>query len=254
MRHSRPVLGFLALVWVSSASFAQTSDSGRPIESAPAGVVASPDYGVSSTSIYNIAADDMMARLGQWSNHQLFNNGEVLPLDVGTLDVSGPMHLPSGVILESAEIFYFDNAPSNNPAGFFAVASTTGAIDSLGTIPFPNTSAGDVSVEFLFPPNTVVDNEANHYSINLTLQDNDGTHHRFRRARIHYRRQVSPAPAFATFGDVPTDHPFHRFVEALVASGITAGCGGGQYCPDLAVTRGQMAVFLSIALGLHFPN
>jgi hypothetical protein len=51
---------------------------------------------------------------------------------------------------------------------------------------------------------------------------------------------------------VPTTHPFFQFVEALVASGITAGCGGGNYCPDAALTRGQMAVFLSKALGLHF--
>jgi hypothetical protein len=26
------------------------------------------------------------------------------------------------------------------------------------------------------------------------------------------------------------------------------------YCPDQPVTRGQMAVFLAKALGLHFPN
>jgi hypothetical protein len=37
-----------------------------------------------------------------------------------------------------------------------------------------------------------------------------------------------------------------------VKSGITAGCGGGNYCLDAALTRGQMAVFLSKALGLHF--
>jgi hypothetical protein len=56
----------------------------------------------------------------------------------------------------------------------------------------------------------------------------------------------------ATFGDVPTNHQFFRFIEALVSSGITSGCGGGNYCPNDPVTRGQMAVFLSTALGLHF--
>lgn len=71
---------------------------------------------------------------------------------------------------------------------------------------------------------------------------------------VHWRRTVSPAPATATFGDVGTAHPFFRFVEALAASGITGGCGGGQFCPDSAVTRGQMAVFLATALGLHHPN
>jgi S-layer homology domain len=65
--------------------------------------------------------------------------------------------------------------------------------------------------------------------------------------------QVSPAPGAATFGDVPTGHPFFQFVEALAASGITAGCGNGNFCPDAPLTRGQMAVFLSKALGLHWP-
>jgi hypothetical protein len=63
---------------------------------------------------------------------------------------------------------------------------------------------------------------------------------------------VSPAPASATFNDVPTNHPFFQFVEALSASGITAGCQAAPplYCPDSPVTRGQMAVFLAKALGL----
>lgn len=76
---------------------------------------------------------------------------------------------------------------------------------------------------------------------------------KLRQVRLLWKPQVSPAPAFATFADVPVGHPFHRFVEALVASGITGGCGGGLYCPDQPVTRGQMAVFLSAALGLHWP-
>jgi hypothetical protein len=70
--------------------------------------------------------------------------------------------------------------------------------------------------------------------------------------RATWHRQVSPPPPLATFNDVPTDHPFFQFVEALVASGITAGCGSGNYCPDAPLTRGQMAVFLAKALGLHW--
>jgi hypothetical protein len=75
----------------------------------------------------------------------------------------------------------------------------------------------------------------------------------FSRGRAGWFRQVSPAPMAATFTDVPTTHPFFRFVEALFASGITAGCGSGNFCPNDPVTRGQMAVFLAAALGLHFP-
>lgn len=75
-----------------------------------------------------------------------------------------------------------------------------------------------------------------------------------RMARVLWRRQVSPAPASATFGDVPTGHPFFPYVEALVDSGVTAGCGdGSDYCPGAPVTRGQMAVFIAKALGMHWP-
>lgn len=61
-----------------------------------------------------------------------------------------------------------------------------------------------------------------------------------------------PAPATATFDDVPTSHLFFQQIEVLVDSGITAGCGGGDFCPNAPLTRGQMAAFLAKALGLHW--
>ncbi len=73
------------------------------------------------------------------------------------------------------------------------------------------------------------------------------------KVQVLWTRQVSPAPATASFTDVPTSHPFFPYVEALVKSGVTGGCGGGNYCPDSALTRGQMAVFLAKALGLEWP-
>jgi len=77
---------------------------------------------------------------------------------------------------------------------------------------------------------------------------------RFSGVEIWWHRSISPAPAVATFNDVPTGHPFFQYIEALAASGITGGCGNGNYCPDAPLTRGQMAVFLSKALGLHFSG
>ena len=85
--------------------------------------------------------------------------------------------------------------------------------------------------------------------INVDAIHNGG----FSWVEIWWKRTVSPAPATATFNDVPTSDPAFQFVEALAASGITAGCGGGNYCPDAGLTRRQMAVFLSKALGLHWP-
>ncbi|HKD16980.1 MAG TPA: S-layer homology domain-containing protein [Thermoanaerobaculia bacterium] len=73
-------------------------------------------------------------------------------------------------------------------------------------------------------------------------------------AEVWWHLQVSPAPASATFTDVPTTSPIFQYVEALASSGITAGCGGGNYCPNNPVTRGQMAVFLAKALGLNWGS
>jgi hypothetical protein len=46
------------------------------------------------------------------------------------------------------------------------------------------------------------------------------------------------------FLDVPPQQIFHDFVNTVARNGVTAGCGGGNYCPDASVTRAQMAVFL----------
>ncbi len=47
-----------------------------------------------------------------------------------------------------------------------------------------------------------------------------------------------------SFTDVLTSNQFYFFVESLFHSGVTGGCGVGIYCPNSAVTRAQMAVFL----------
>ena len=88
--------------------------------------------------------------------------------------------------------------------------------------------------------------------LQVKFGDNADSTTRFAGAIIGYRLEPSPAPGYASFNDVPEGHPFHQFVEALYASGITAGCGSGNFCPDAPLTRGQMAVFLSKALGLYW--
>ena len=69
---------------------------------------------------------------------------------------------------------------------------------------------------------------------------------------VYYKLQVSPAPASASFTDVPTGHWAFQFIQALRSSGITTGCTATTYCPDANVTRAEMAVFMSRALGLAF--
>ncbi len=46
------------------------------------------------------------------------------------------------------------------------------------------------------------------------------------------------------YADVPCPGLYTDFIEQLAAEGITGGCGGGNYCPENLVTRGQTAVFL----------
>jgi hypothetical protein len=56
---------------------------------------------------------------------------------------------------------------------------------------------------------------------------------------------VTPVHAyFADFLDVPQSDIFHVYVEAIFRAGVTAGCGGGDYCRDAAAVRKQMAVFV----------
>ena len=55
---------------------------------------------------------------------------------------------------------------------------------------------------------------------------------------------VLPGGFFSDFLDVPQEDIFHADVEKVFRNGITAGCGGGNYCRNNPVTRAQMAVFL----------
>jgi CSLREA domain-containing protein len=53
-----------------------------------------------------------------------------------------------------------------------------------------------------------------------------------------------PPTCTGIFEDVPCPSQFADWIEQLSAEGITAGCGGDNYCPDNPVRRDQMAVFL----------
>ena len=52
------------------------------------------------------------------------------------------------------------------------------------------------------------------------------------------------------FNDVSTSYWAAAWIKQLAAEGITSGCGGGNYCPDDAVTRAQMAKFLVLTFNL----
>jgi putative ABC transport system substrate-binding protein len=166
-----------------------------------------------------------------------------------------PFSLPSGAQIVAIELEAFDNDPNGlvNANRFRCpVGSSTGCLGTgVGVNTLLSETPGEVRLRGDVTVPITVDKAAETWVLRVGIHGTSGLT-RLGGLRVFYRLQVSPAPALASFSDVPTSHPFFQFVEALAASGITVGCGGGNFCPDAPLTRGQMAVFLSTALGLHF--
>jgi hypothetical protein len=60
----------------------------------------------------------------------------------------------------------------------------------------------------------------------------------------------TPPACTGIFDDVPCPSMFADWIEELYNRGITAGCGGNNFCPDVATTRDQEAVFVTKNWGL----
>jgi hypothetical protein len=174
----------------------------------------------------------------------------------GTLTSS--LHLPAGVLIDHIELDACDEDAVNDiGAVVFSICGDSGGGPS-----------GCSTIDSITPPTgqpgcyfhtgtaglnyTLQDNTNNDYVFEVGLPNSNTVG--FRGLKVYYKLQVSPAPGSPTFGDVPTSDPGFQYIEALVAAGITAGCGGGNYCPDNPLTRRQMAVFISKALGLRWPG
>jgi len=167
------------------------------------------------------------------------------------VEFAAPIQLPAGALVKYLELDYCDNTGGSgfvqtalvemswngSPSDYFGFLASDG-----DGCTFNSRNDGDL----------VVDNFYHRYYLLGYVSDNPGDVTGLAGVIVGYQLQVSPAPATATFNDVPTNHPYFQYIQALSASGITGGCGSGNYCPDNPVTRGQMAVFLAKALGLHF--
>ncbi len=176
------------------------------------------------------------------------------------VNVFAAVEVPAGALITGMRVFYYDNSGAQD----FSVRLRT-AYFGLGVRGDNKiqswTSSGSLGLESTYvdvnPDVTVVrryqiiaTNGYRSYYLWVTLPPTLNV--QFRGVAVYWYRQVSPAPASATFGDVATNHWAFQHVEALVDSGITSGCGSGNYCPDANVTRAQMAVFIAKALGLHW--
>ena len=169
--------------------------------------------------------------------------------------MAAPVQIPSGAMIDAIGVSYCAGATGDLTIALFdgqVFGQPISLIGSLTTINVGNCFVQTNAVPgggYLYAENT----DHPLYAVIHWEGPMDGTL-KFNDVSVLYHLVVSPAPQIPTFADVPTNHPFFQFVEALAASGITAGCGNGNFCPEQPLTRGQMAVFLSKGLGLNWPN
>ncbi len=250
-------LGALSVVLVLGlgAPLAAQAQSSRPMT-----------FGTSAVTYVEVSAFEFFPFDSRWS-YTFSNTFARYSANCGGLCFAAPLHLPAG-----ARIVYLELDSSDVDSNFSVLGAlmkcnkyvsqctsypTAGAgpADCLqgGQICSGNAFNGGSTLQGadLTADDVTVDNYNNSYILLAgSYGGSDST--AISGMIVGYVLQVSPSPATATFADVPTSSPQFQFVEALVAAGITAGCGGGNYCPNNSVTRGQMAVFLAKALGLQW--
>ncbi len=161
-------------------------------------------------------------------------------------------HLPSGAVVGAVEFDWCDsNVASDLTLQVWSSSYNGSGATNLGST--TSTGSGGCSFNSLDLSSSPfsIDNNNNQLVLLVYVPTQDGST-AISGAIMRYKLQVSPAPGTATFPDVPTSDFGFQYVEALVGSGITGGCGGGLYCPDAPVTRRQMAIFISKALGLNY--
>ena len=215
-----------------------------------------------NVSYYQVDASE----IGVFSTGNQYGNFGLLRYALNTgYRLDAPVHLPSGALVTSVELDFYDGSPTesvyasliscDNAAGSCAaIFAAGGCVDGGSTVCSGVAAAPGFGSVLGTVGGALIDNLAHQYAVAVGNTAVDGSV-AISAVRIGYVLSVSPAPpAGASFSDVPPDHPFFQYVEALAASGITGGCGGGKYCPDAPLTRGQMAVFLAKALGLSWEG
>ena len=224
----------------------------NPLRKDPAQRV--PQYGTTGLSYITVSG----AAFVPWDSSTVYEttgNGysqQLLRTATGSfVRFAAPIQLPSGSIVKYLELDYCDTTGGSGWVQGALVEMTWIGSES-DYVGFLASNGDGCSFESRDDGDLVVDNFYHRYYLLASVSSNPGDLTGLAGMIVGYQLQVSPAPGSATFNDVPTGHPYFQFIEALARSGITGGCGGGNFCPDNPVTRGQMAVFLAKALGLHF--
>jgi S-layer homology domain len=178
-------------------------------------------------------------------------SGQVLRVASGDTDFFAVnLDLPDG-----AQVTYLELDGCDDTGEGGDVEGTLVQSDSLGNVgysaPFVQSDGSGCNYYFEeLSPSLVINNFTSHYWLLANIVGVVDHTTGLAGMVVGYSLQV-PAFTGQDFTDVPKSSPQFAFIEALYHAGVTAGCGGGKYCPDNPVTRGQMAVFLAKALGLY---
>ena len=215
-------------------------------------------YGTADTNYHFISAEEFQQT--SRNHYRMESDGFWTALSNLQYFFVAPLRLPTGALVDGYTVIYEDS-DADKDLSFALYRHWVGSLGSTGTAQIGTTftSSGspgvrstwvdldpDLTIDYYLSFSFTTQSYVLHYITDLS--DNL----RFRGVIVQWKRQVSPAPATATFVDVPLGSFGFKHVEALAASGITAGCGGGNFCPTNTLTRVEMAVFLAKALGLHW--
>jgi hypothetical protein len=236
MRFPTAVRAYLTVMFVlPAAAFAQASSPLAKVltqEYRGESVQIQPEtYGTSSLTYVSLSPWDFHPQDSATTYAIAFTPIGIYPTAGGAFEA--PVRLPEGALVSYLELYSCGIVPAALLTSFRGAKTDT----TWSSVNGPFSPASGCSVTSMSITPVVIDNPTTSYTVEADFGlSNPGL--RLAGYRIGYKLQISPDPAGATFADVPHGHPFHRFVEALAAAGITGGCGGGNYCPDAPVTRG----------------
>jgi hypothetical protein len=228
-----------SLLSMMSIAAAQEPSVGSPAQD--------PRWGTVNPQQLNVAAVGFTPlEDGQWTNTPSGWSNRTGGTNTTTC---ANVHLPGGALLHHITTWTNDTDAANDVSySLFSVDLTTNTV----TTPFTFSTTGTPGIERAaraLSPAITISNDRRTYSI-CVFQTGTTAATQYAGATFWYHLQVSPSPASASFTDVPTDSWAFQWIEALKASGITSGCTATTFCPNNNVSRAEMAVFLSRALGL----
>ncbi len=253
------VLAIFCLIMVQTLSWAASSQdavAGQGPMVAQEKTTGQPDDGNDRSwggqnALYVNIPQQAFVPLDSATTYEWASNNYVYPTASGTW-FGAPLTLPAGASLHGVRFFYYDNSSSDIR---FLIEKYTG-VETPATAHlldgYSSGTPGYTSKLFTLDPYETIfygssTPDVASYVIWVSLPNSSTM---FRSARIFYKLEIPAAPSTATFTDVPTTSPYFQYVEAIRDAGIANGYGDGRYGPDDYVTRGQMAIFISRAVGM----